>query len=80
MNKHQHIIELWPKRALCAKDVGVTEGVVNAWHRRDSIPPEYWHAFVRSAALMGHAEVTVDLLASMRAVAKQQRAADRVSA
>jgi hypothetical protein len=62
MNTHQQIIALWPTRLVLALEMGVSEGVVNAWNRRNNIPPSYWNAIIQAAKKRGYRQVTGDLL------------------
>jgi hypothetical protein len=47
------LIALWPGPSVLARDVGVSNGVVNQWRRRNSIPSKYHIRVVRAAESRG---------------------------
>lgn len=67
MNTHREIIGLWPTRVILARELGVSDGLVHAWHRRDSIPTRYWQGLAKVARDRGLIDITADLLASIKA-------------
>lgn len=67
MNSHREIIELWSSRADLAREVGVDYQTARQWHLRNSIPSEYWCDLVRVAQERGLDQISVDLLATIKA-------------
>ena len=52
------IIAKWPSMADLARDVGTTQGVVQAWSLRDSIPPQWWAPLLEAASARKLEDVT----------------------
>lgn len=69
------LIDLWPTRATCAHDVGVTKSRVDKWAQSNSIPARYHRRVVESAKVRGFAGVSADLLADLHAQAFKRDAA-----
>ena len=78
MSTHRQIIGLFPNRYALARELGVAGGVVHAWHRRNAIPPRYWHRLATIAKSRGLNDVTVDRLAAIRAGLLEASAHDSV--
>ena len=65
------IIDAWGVAQMAA-NVGLPAKTVREWHRRDSIPAEWFAPVVRAAASANRTEVTLEALA---AVAERRRLA-----
>jgi hypothetical protein len=72
MNTHRDIIDLWANRVEFAAEVGIKYERASAWYRRNSIHPDYWSDVVKAAQERGHADVTTDLLAQIKARARMR--------
>ncbi|WP_026784179.1 hypothetical protein [Pleomorphomonas koreensis] len=66
MVSHQEIVSLFGVSVL-ADGIGRSAKAVSAWKARSSIPGDAWLPVVRFAAVAGHPEVTLDLLARIAA-------------
>lgn len=73
---HRDIIGLWPSIAEFARDLGLSSPFVTAyaWHRRGSIPHEYWSAVITSAKDRKFKGITLATL-SESAPARRKKAA-----
>ena len=67
MNTHREVIGRWPSRAQFASEVGVEYQTAKQWYLRDSIPGGYWLAVVDAAQKHGFEDITLDLLARIKA-------------
>jgi hypothetical protein len=67
MYTHREVMKLWPTRAALARELGISDKLVYAWYRRDSIPPRHWHYLAQVARKRGLSDVTADLLAAIKA-------------
>ena len=45
----REMIARWPSRSALASELGVEHWLVEAWHRKNSIPPRWFDAVVRAA-------------------------------
>lgn len=73
---HQEIILLWGKRADYAAAIGVALSTAQSHYARNSIGEEHLEKVVEAAAQIGHSEVTLPLLRSLkprRRLKKNQR-------
>lgn len=61
----KELIDLWPSPSVLNTDIGVRYNYVNIWKRRDSIPPQYWPAVIKSAKARGIKGVTFIALAEL---------------
>lgn len=43
------VIALWPSRSTLAADLGEAHWLVEAWHRKNSIPPRWFDPVTRAA-------------------------------
>lgn len=53
--------------AVVADALGVGRSTVSSWRARNSLPAEYWQAFVSFAHSRGEAAVTLSVLAAIHA-------------
>jgi hypothetical protein len=60
---HAAIIDLWPRLADFAADIGVDPNTAKAMRRRGSIPPGHWTAACAGAERRGIPGVTEKVLA-----------------
>lgn len=67
MNSHRQIIDRWGNRAAFAREVGVDYQVARQWCNRNSIPSEYWMDVVNAAQRRGFPDISLDLLATIKA-------------
>lgn len=72
MDDFRSIINAWPDLDTLAADTGASKEAVKKWHRRNTIPAEYWVALIAAAPMRRIEGVTADLLADL---AKRQVAA-----
>lgn len=56
------VIGLWDSRAALAADLGVAHWLVEAWHRKNSIPPRWFDPVTRAAIKRDYGGVTNDVL------------------
>ena len=75
MTTFQEVIDAWPSTRAFGEDVGTTDSHVRTMRARDSIPSGFWAVLVKKAALRGHREITLELLAAI-AKAKRSEASD----
>ena len=52
MNSYKEAIDLFPRRAALAREIGVPASTARAWHRRDGIPPEWFERIGRAAKIL----------------------------
>jgi hypothetical protein len=71
MQSFAALIDLWPDMAVLSSDTGVKESHLRTMKARNSVPPDYWPAFVDSAKRRGIPGVTFDVLAGL--YARRQR-------
>ncbi len=69
LNSFREVIGLWPSlRALSEEpEVGANLMAVRKWQQRDSIPSEEWMGIAKAAQKRGFSEVTIELLAQIKA-------------
>jgi Bacteriophage CI repressor helix-turn-helix domain len=46
-------IDRFPRRATLARAIGISGSTIRSWHRRDSIPPEWFAAIGEAAQRLG---------------------------
>ena len=61
------VIQLWPRSAELARELGVSPPRISDWKNRNSIPAAYWRDLIRAAQKRGHPEITADLLVDLHA-------------
>jgi hypothetical protein len=66
------VIDLWPSREAMSEDVGASNWAVIKWHKRDSIPSNWWPR-VLSTQKARDAGLTLDLFSRL-AVREEARA------
>jgi len=52
LNSYREAIDLFPRRAALAREIGVPASTARAWHRRDGIPPEWFERIGRAAKIL----------------------------
>jgi len=52
LNSYKEAIDLFPRRAALAREIGVPASTARAWHRRDGIPPEWFERIGRAAKIL----------------------------
>jgi len=52
LNSYRQAIDLFPRRAALAREIDVSASTARAWHRRDSIPPEWFERIGRAAKVL----------------------------
>ena len=69
LNSFREVIGLWSSlRALSEEpEVGANLMAVRKWQQRDSIPSEEWIGLAKAAQRRGFGEMTVELLAELKA-------------
>lgn len=65
MDTFQEVIDAWPSTKMFAGDIGTNDSHVRTMRARDSIPSGFWEALVKMAAVRGHSEITLELLAGL---------------
>jgi len=53
LDSYREAIDLFPRRAALAREIGVPASTARAWHRRDGIPPEWFERIGRAAKILG---------------------------
>jgi hypothetical protein len=61
------IMQLWPRSADLARELGVSPPRLSDWKNRNSIPAAYWRDLIRAARRHGHPEITAELLVDLHA-------------
>jgi len=61
------IIDLWPKRAALAEDIGVSTDRVHKWAQKSAIPARFHFAIIEAAQARGFA-VDADLLVRLHSL------------
>ncbi len=69
LNSFREVIGLWPSLRALSEEPEVCANLiaVRKWHQRDSLPSEEWMGVAKAAQRRGFDEVTVELLARIKA-------------
>lgn len=65
MDEFKDIINAWPDLDALAADTGASKEAVKKWHRRNTIPAEYWALLIEAASLRRIEGVTAELLTDL---------------